>query len=58
MKMKATFEVEYEAEAIDPNQEYTLRRALTRAETALRDSIEGTGIKRNSITIKVTHEIE
>jgi hypothetical protein len=56
--MKATFEVEYEAEATDPNQEYTLRRALTRAETALRDSIEGTGIKKNSTTIKVTYEIE
>jgi hypothetical protein len=58
MKMRATFDVEYEAEATAANQEYTLRRALTRAEAALKDSIEGMGIKKNSTTIKAISEIK
>jgi hypothetical protein len=65
MKMKATFNVEFEAEN-GVNAHSALEGALDRAKKALKDSIEegtpgaavGTGIRRNSTTIIVTSQIE
>jgi hypothetical protein len=60
MKMKATFEIEYEAEDGLQSPRHMLKRALSRAERGLKENIEEgkvgtvrTGIKRNSTKIEV-----
>ena len=65
MRMKAIFEVEFEAEGGFASPRHLLQRALTRAERGLKEIIEEaksgssarTGIKRNSTKIEVKSKI-
>jgi hypothetical protein len=64
MKMKAIFEIEFEAEGGFASPRHLLQRALTRAERGLKEIIEDakpgssvrTGIKRNSTRIAVKNK--
>jgi hypothetical protein len=64
MKMKATIEIEYEAEDGFQSPRHMLKLALNRAERGLKDNIEEgkpgtvrTGIKRNSTKIEMRSKI-
>ena len=65
MKMKAIFEIEFEADGGFASPRHLLQRALTRAERGLKEIVEDskagtdgrTGIKRNSTKIEVKSKI-
>jgi len=65
MKIKAIFEIEFEAEGGFASAHHLLQRALTRAERGLKEIVEDsksatvvrTGIKRNSTKIAVKSKI-